>query len=167
MADSIENKVAQSALVQFNLEDYYPQGVRTLLDLSQWLEQGFILREKDYRTQLKAHNWSAYQNHFIALHCSTEAIIPAWATLLITTYLAPYAKKIIHGDLTQLENTLFSDWMATFDWDDFEGKPIMIKGCSNKPIPENVLVQLIQKLQPIAKSLFYGEACSSVPLWKR
>ena len=167
MADSIENKVAQSALVQFDLEDYYPQGARTLLNISQWLEHGFILREKDFRTQLKAHDWSAYQNHFIALHCSTDAIIPAWATLLITTYLAPYAKKIIYGDLTHLENALFYDWMATFDWADFEGKPIMIKGCSNKTIPENVLVQLIQKLQPIAKSLFYGEACSSVPLWKR
>ena len=85
MADSIENKVAQSALVQFDLEDYYPQGVRTLLDISQWLEQGFILREKDYRTQLKAHDWSAYQNHFVALHSTTDAIIPALATLLITT----------------------------------------------------------------------------------
>ena len=167
MADAIVNRVAQSALVQLDLEAYYPSGTRTLIDLSQWLEEGFILREKEFRAHLKTHDWSQYQDHFVALHCSTDAIIPAWATLLVTTHLTPYAQKIIQGDLTQLENVLYADWMAAFDWSPFEGKPVMIKGCANKPIPENVLVQVIQKLQPLAKSLFYGEACSSVPLWKK
>lgn len=167
MADTIINRVAQSALIQLDLETFYPSGKRTLLDIAQWLEEGFLLREKEFRAQLKAHNWNQYQDHFVALHCSTQAIVPAWATLLITTYLTPIAQKIVEGDLSQLENALYADWMATFDWSSFKDKPVMIKGCAEKPIPENVLVQVVQKLQPLAKSLFYGEACSSVPLWKK
>ncbi|MGB1020838.1 MAG: DUF2480 family protein [Flavobacteriaceae bacterium] len=167
MADTIINRVAQSALIQLDLEAFYPSGKRTLLDIAQWLEEGFLLREKEFRAQLKAHNWNQYQDHFVALNCSTQAIVPAWATLLITTYLTPVAQKIVEGDLSQLENALYADWMATFDWSSFKDKPVMIKGCAEKPIPENVLVQVVQKLQPLAKSLFYGEACSSVPLWKK
>jgi len=167
MADAIINRVAQSALVQLDLEAYYPSGTRTLIDISQWLEEGFLLREKDFRAQLKTHDWHQYKNHFVGLHCSTQAVIPAWATLLITTYLTPFAQKVVQGSLEQLENALFAEWINTFDWTPFIDKPVMLKGCANKPIPENVYVAVIQKLQPIAKSLFYGEACSSVPLWKK
>lgn len=167
MTKTIVNRVAQSALAQLDLEEFYPSGKRTLLDIAQWLEEGFLVREKEFRAQLKAHDWSQYQDHFVALSCSTQAIIPAWASLLITTYLSPFAQKIVEGDLSQLENAIYADWIATFDWSLFKDKPVMIKGCAEKSIPENVLVQVVQKLQPFAKSLFYGEACSSVPLWKK
>ena len=96
---SIENRVANSALETFNLEDHYPIGQRTTLDLSQWLHEGFILREKDFRAALKAHDWSQYQGQHLALFCSTDAIIPAWAYILVTAQLGPFVSSVVVGDL--------------------------------------------------------------------
>ena len=167
MEDKIVNKVAQSVLVTFDLEDLYPNGVRSAIDLSQWLDQGFILREKEFRSAINTQDWSAYEGHFVALSCNTDAILPAWASLLVTTRLCQIAKKVVWGSLEDLENSIFQETIANLDLTPFEGKPVIVKGCSEKHIPENVFVQLIQKLQPVVKSLFYGEACSSVPLFKR
>src|SRR5690606_33115234 len=100
------NKVANSALIVFDLEDYYEKGVRSEIDLSQWLLEGFLLREKDFRASLLEHDWQQYQDHFVAISCKTDAIIPAWASILVTMYLAPFAKKIISGDLEDLESSL-------------------------------------------------------------
>jgi hypothetical protein len=101
--DEIVNKVANSVLEVFDLEDYYPSGIRTQLDISQWLLDGFLLKEKDFREALKNHDWSQFQNHFVAIHCSTDAIIPAWASILVTVYLSPFARKVVVGNLTDLE----------------------------------------------------------------
>ncbi|GGD81489.1 DUF2480 family protein [Planktosalinus lacus] len=165
--DEIINKVANSKLITLNLEDYYPEGERVVFDVKNWLYEGLILKEKDFRESAKNYDWSQYKNTYVALNCSSEAIIPGWAYLLLTTYLSPFAKKIVVGSLTDLENTLYTEIIQQTDFSDLKGLPVIIKGCSNKPVPENASVLLIQKIQPLVKSLFYGEACSSVPLFKR
>ena len=163
MEDEIVNKVAQSALVTFDLEELYASGVLLEVDLSQWLDQGFILREKEFRKAIKNHDWDQYSGNYIALNCKTDAILPAWASLLITSQLSKVAEQIVWGTIKDLEKQLFSQAITNLDLTSFEGKPVIVKGCSEKEVPEAAFVELIQKLQPVVKSLFYGEACSSVP----
>ncbi len=167
MPKEIINRVAQSKLVTFNLEDYYPQGNRILFDISNWLLEGFILKEKDFREEAKNHDWQQYKNAYVALTCSTDAIIPAWAYMLLTTYLSQIAKKVVIGNLEQLESSIYQDIINKLDISSLKDLPIIIKGCSKKPVPKNAYIYLIEKLQPIAKNIMYGEACSSVPLFKR
>lgn len=167
MSAEIVNRIANSKLVTFDLEDYYPEGKRILFDIKDWLLEGFVLREKDFRETAKQHDWSIYEGCYVALTCSSDAIIPGWAYMLLSTYLNPYAKKVLVGDLKTLENVLYIEVIQKLDVSEYENKPVIIKGCSNKPVPENAYIQIIEKLQPIAKSLMYGEACSSVPLYKR
>lgn len=165
--DEIINRVANSALEVFDLEDYYPNGIRTQIDISQWLLEGFLLKEKDFRDALKNHDWAQYQNHFVAIHCSTDAIVPAWATILVATYLAPFAQKVVLGTITDLNTALYQEILPTLDYAQYQDKPVIIKGCSKKPVPESAYIMAVQKLQPYAKSIMYGEACSAVPLYKK
>lgn len=165
--DEIINRVANSALEVFDLEDYYPIGTRTQIDIAQWLLEGFLLKEKDFREALKNHDWTQYQNHYVAIHCSTDAIVPAWATILVATYLAPLAKKVVLGTIADLNTALYQEILPTLDYTVYQDKPVIIKGCSKKPVPESAYVIAVQKLQPFAKSIMYGEACSAVPLYKK
>ena len=167
MADTIFNRVAESKLITFDLEKLYQIGDRIPIDLSQWLDKGIILREKEFRLKLKQHNWRAYRNQFVAIYCSTDAVLPAWASLLVTTYLQPYAKKVVMGTLIDLETHLFTEEIKKINVSSFKDKAVIIKGCTDKKVPEDSYVQLISRLQPVVKSLFYGEACSSVPLFKK
>ncbi len=166
MAKEIINRVASSKLITIDLEDFYPEGKRMLFNISKWLFEGLILKEKDFRESVENHNWSQYTDNYIALSCLTDAIIPSWAYLLITTKLSPFAKKIVVGNLVLLETTIFQEVISTLEIDIYKDKPVIIKGCSNKPIPETASVQLIEKLQPVVKSIMFGEACSNVPLYK-
>ena len=166
MSDEIINRVAKSKLITVNLEDYYPEGERILFDVKNWLFEGLVLREKDFRDQVKNHDWSQYQDKYIALTCSTDAIIPAWAYMLIASHLEPYVKKTVIGNLEILETLIYQEIVRDLDVMEFEGRPLIIKGCSKKPVPENAYIMLIDKLKPVAKSIMYGEACSSVPLYK-
>ena len=163
----IVNRVAQSKLLTFDLEDYYPAGERVLLDIKEWLYEEIILKEKDFRAHVGNHDWEQYKNVFVALCCSSDAIIPGWASMLISTKLQPYAKKVVLGSLEDLETTLFQAIIEDLDISDFKDKPVIIKGCSNKPVPPNAYLWATIKLQAVAKSIMYGEACSSVPLFKR
>lgn len=165
--EEIVNRVAKSKLVTFNLEDYYPEEKRVLFDVKDWLYEGFVLREKEFRKAVKEHDWSHYKNQFVALTCTSDAIVPAWAYMLLTVNLQPYAKKVVLGNLTALENSIYQDVINTVEVEPYAGLPVIIKGCANKPIPENAYVQIVQKLQPVVKSLLFGEACSSVPLYKK
>jgi len=167
MQDEIVNRVANSKLVSINLEDYYPQGKRVLFDIKDWLFEGFVLREKDFREQVKQFDWSQYENAYVALTCSSDAIIPAWAFILISLHLEPFAKKTVIGTLELLETSIFQDVLNTLDVSEFTNKPIIIKGCSKKPVPQNAYIMLANKLKPFAQSIMYGEACSSVPLFKK
>lgn len=165
--DQIINRVANSTLEVFDLEDYYPNGIRTQIDISQWLFEGFLLKEKDFREALKNHDWSQYQNHFVAIHCSTDAIIPAWASILVTTHVATFAQKVILGTVSDLESALYQEILLQLDYSNYQDKAVIIKGCSKKPVPESAYVLAAQYLLPLAKSIMYGEACSAVPLYKK
>lgn len=167
MADEIVNRVANSKLVTFDLEDYYVEGERVLFDISDWLFEGLLLKEKDFREHVKNHDWSQYKETYVALYCATDAIIPSWAYLLISTELNQFAKKVVIGNLELLETVIFSEIINTLSLDTFKNKPVIIKGCSSKPIPESAYPLLISKIQPVVKSIMYGEACSTVPLFKK
>ncbi|WP_421823897.1 DUF2480 family protein [Flagellimonas oceanensis] len=167
MEKEIVNRVAQSKLITFNLEDYYPNGERKLLDIKDWLFEGFILREKEFRSHIDEHDWSTYQDAYVALQCSSDAIVPGWAFMLIASKLQPYAKKVVQGSLENLETALYQSILENLDVTAFTDKPVIIKGCSNKPVPENAYLMAVARIQEVAKSVMYGEACSSVPLYKK
>lgn len=166
MKDEIINRVANSKLITVNLEDYYPKGERVLFDIKDWLYEGFVLREKDFRNQVSEFDWSKYQDSYVALTCSSDAIIPGWAYILLSIHLQPYSEKTIIGNLEALETAIYQDVLNTLDVSEFEDKAIIIKGCSKKPVPQNAYIMLATRLKPVVKSLMYGEACSSVPLYK-
>ncbi|REG98977.1 DUF2480 family protein [Flavobacterium aquicola] len=165
--EEIINKVANSVLEVFDLEDYYPAGMRTQIDISQWLIEGFLLKEKDFREQLNNQDWSQYQDQFVAVSCSTDAILPRWAFILITMHLAPYAKKIINGTLEDLDAAFYEELLPKIDYSVYKDKPVIIKGCSKKPVPMRAYILAAHYLQPYARSIMYGEACSAVPLYKK
>ena len=167
MNDEIKNRVANSKLITLDLEDYYPKGDRIIFDISQWLVDGLFLREKEFREQVKNHNWSQYKDSYIAMRCSTDAIIPAWAYMLLTVNLTPFAKKVTVGTLKELEIILFTEFISQLKLSEYKNRSVIIKGCSHYPIPKNAFILLTQKLQPVVKSLMYGEACSSVPIYKK
>ncbi len=167
MADEIVNRVANSKLITVDLEDFYPEGNRVLFDIKDWLFEGLVLREKDFREKVKNFDWSQYQKSYVALTCSSDAIIPTWAYILLTVNLEPFVEKSIIGDLEGLETSIYQDVIYQLDFSHVKDKSIIIKGCSNKPVPVNAYTMLISKLKPIAHSIMYGEACSSVPLYKR
>ncbi|MHA7942680.1 DUF2480 family protein [Formosa sp. 3Alg 14/1] len=167
MAADIINRVANSKLKVLDLEDYYPSGSRILLDIKDWLAEGLVLRELDFRAHVASHNWEQYQNTYVALTCSTDAIVPAWAYMLITLELEPYAEKVNLGTLNELETSIYQDIINDLDVSEFKDAPVIIKGCSKKPVPESAYVMISNKIRPIARSIMFGEACSSVPLYKR
>ncbi|WP_333820587.1 DUF2480 family protein [Ohtaekwangia sp.] len=165
--DQIINKVASSSLVTFNLEDYYQPGERVLLDIKDQLYQGLILREKDFREFIKSHNWQRYENKFVAIICSVDAIVPTWAYMLVTIALHPYAKRIVFGSLQDLETIIFHEQLSKIDWSSFKNAKVVVKGCSKVDVPVAVYVEAINNLKPFASSLMFGEPCSTVPLYKK
>lgn len=164
--EEIVNRVANSKLRTFDLEEIYPEGKRVLFDIKDWLYEALILKETDFRAYVKNHDWSQYKNSFVAVHCSVDAIIPSWAFMLVSSELIPFANKVVIGDLELLETVIYQELIGFLDLNDFADKPIIIKGCAEKPIPASAFAFLIEKLQPIAKSIMFGEACSTVPLYK-
>jgi len=167
MTNNIINRVANSKLELINLEDYYPHGKRVVLDIKDWLYEELVLREKEFRQQAKLFDWEQYNDCYVALTCSSNAVVPAWAYMLLSTYLAPFANKTILGSLDVLETSIYQDIIKALDVSPYKDKSVIIKGCTNKPIPDNAFIQLTTKLKPLVKSLMYGEACSAVPLYKR
>jgi len=167
MAEEIINRVANSKLKVIDLEDYYPDGKRILFDIKDWLLEGLVLREKDFRISVAEHDWSQYQSCYVALHCSTDAIVPDWAYMLISMELQEFSKLTVIGSLEQLESIIYTSIISQLDLSMYKDFPVIIKGCSHKPVPANALVLISQRLKPIAKSIMFGEACSSVPLYKR
>ncbi|PQJ75615.1 DUF2480 family protein [Polaribacter gangjinensis] len=166
MENEIINKVANSALKTIDLERLYPSGKRVLFDIKNWLFEELILKEKDFRAAVEAHDWTQYQDNFVAVTCTADAIIPSWALMLVTSKLVPFAKKVVIGDITILETTIFQEIIAKLPVEEFKDKPVIVKGCSEKPVPDAAFSFLIEKLQPIVKSILFGEACSSVPIYK-
>lgn len=167
MGDEIINRVANSSLVNFDLEAYYPKGQRQLIDLKDWLFEGLILKEKDFRQAVKDYNWVQHQDQYVAIDCSSDAIVPVWSYMLICNAVSPYAKKVIKGNLENLESIIFHELINTLDINTFKNQRVIVKGCSNLPIPESAYVAITNRLSQVVKSIMYGEACSSVPIYKK
>ncbi len=163
----IENKVEKSGLITFNLEDFYPKGERVSFDIASVLFQGLILKEKDFREFIKATDWSVYSDKYVSLVCTADAIVPIWSYMLLATALEPYAKKVVFGNLETLETVIFSEALSNLSLTDYQDERIIIKGCSKYPVPVSAYVKLTSMLKPIAKSVMYGEACSTVPIYKK
>ena len=162
--ESIVNRVAQSSLKVFDLEDLYVSGARTIIDLSQWLYEGLILREKEFRAALNEVDWSIYKGHHIALNCSSESILPQWAYTLVATHLSAEARTVAVGSLESLEIVLYEKQLTQVDFSEYAGVPVILKGCSNRPVPQQAYLTAAIQLKKVAKKLMYGEACSAVPL---
>jgi hypothetical protein len=166
MTEEIINRVSQSKLITLDLEDYYPEGIRLHLDIKDWLHEGMVLREKEFRNHVDQHPWINYKGAFVAIFCSTDAIVPAWAYMLISTRLQPFARQVVTGSLQDLETSLYQSILDRIDFSQFDGKSVIIKGCSRKPVPLGAYLRAAFELRKVAGSIMYGEACSSVPIFK-
>ena len=161
------NRVSNSSLETINLEKFFPEGEIATFDIKTYLFKELILKEKDFRAALKAHDWSQYQDKTLLVYCSSNAIIPVWSYMLIAAYATPFATQLFQGNADSYYQAAFTIALDKIDWSMYEGKPVVIKGCSDKPVPPSAYMDLTRLLQPIARSIMYGEPCSTVPIYKR
>jgi len=167
MTDEIINKVAESGLITLDLEKYYPRQAVALFDLKDFLFMEMILKEKDFREKLKAHDWEQYRDKYVAVFCSADAIIPVWAYMLVVSGLEPYAKDVMLGDEKELHKNLFLSNLEKIDMNEFSDKRVVVKGCGETPIGEFAYMEITKRLRPVVKSIMYGEPCSTVPIYKK
>ncbi len=165
--DQIINRVASSSIKTFDLEEYFVKGDRILLDIEDQLYQGLILKEKPFRDFIKSHDWSQYENKFVAITCSAEAIVPTWAYMLLASALEPYADTVVFGGLEDLETKIFFDSLSRVDWQQFKDAKVVLKGCSKVQVPMAAYVEATLRLRPYAASIMFGEPCSTVPVFKK
>ncbi|MEM1120673.1 MAG: DUF2480 family protein [Bacteroidota bacterium] len=162
------NKVkANTKLITLNLEDFFPTEELVVFDLKDYLFMELILKEKDFRKALKELDWSQYADKHLLITCSTDAIIPIWAYMLVTVYAAPIAKSVFQGTEAEFFKNAFATALNQLDVSPYENKFVVIKGCSEKTVPLSAYVDLTRLLQPVARSIMFGEPCSTVPLYKR
>ncbi len=162
----IRNKVAEANIFDLDLAKLIPGKEEIIFDLSDFLEEGFILREKDFRNALKEHDWRKYENAYVMVTCSTDAILPQWAFMLVASHLS-LAAAVVSGDRNDLYRHLWDQNINKLDEKEFQDLRVMVKGCTNLPEMEYAFVRLVTKLQPLVKSIMYGEICSSVPVYKK
>ena len=167
MNEVLVNKVSESALTTIDLEEYFPVEPITVFDLHPYLFMGLILKEKDFREALKNHDWLQYDAKLVAITCSTDAIIPMWAYMLLAAYLQPVALQMLFGDEKQIQEEILINNIRNIKPGDFENKRVVIKGCGDLPIGEAAYLEITKLLRPVAKSIMYGEPCSTVPIYKR
>ncbi len=165
--EEIVNRVENSSLVQIDLATFYPKGKRSTFDLKPWLYEELILKEKDFRENVSNYDWSQFQDQYVSIICSADVIIPSWAFLLISIALEPYAAKSVFGNQEALETVLFEEVLSNHDFSQYQDTRVIIKGCGSLPIPQQAYNNYVTKLKPYAKSIMFGEPCSSVPLYKR
>lgn len=167
MSEEMVNKVAESGLISFDLEEYYPKGEIKTFDLKAYLFMELILKEKDFRAALQTTDWTVYQDANVAITCSADAIIPMWAYMLVASHLQPFAKEIVFGDEKKLISTLLFKNLAVVKGEEYTDKRVVVKGCGEVEIPESAYVEITNKLRPFVKSIMYGEPCSTVPIYKK
>jgi hypothetical protein len=167
MEQVLVNRVAQSRLITLDLEELYPSGEVVSFDLKDHLFMGLILKEKDFREALKAHDWLQYVGKNLAVYCSADAIIPLWAYMLVATYAAPVAQDVALCPPERFVETAFLKRIAALDLQPYAGKRMVIKGCSDKEVPAAAYLEITRRLQPVALSILFGEPCSTVPVYKK
>jgi len=165
--EEIRNKVAESGLITLNLEQYYPDQQPLAFDLKSFLFMEMLLKEKDFRGGLDQHDWTQYSDRDVAVYCSTDAIVPMWAYMLVASKLSGIARSIISGTPEEAFKQVFIQNIRQVDPAVYEGKRVVVKGCGDKPVPEYAYAEISIKLLPVVKSLMYGEPCSTVPVFKR
>lgn len=167
MSEPFVNKVAESGLITIDLETWYPKGETAVFDMKDYLFMGMILKEKEFREALKNLDWSVYQDKYVAITCTADAIIPVWAYMLVAANLQPVAKDMVMGDEKELQKTLFLKNLSAIPVEEYTDKRLVIKGCGETPIPDYVYMEITKLLRPVAKSIMYGEPCSTVPVYKK
>ncbi len=167
MSEAIVNKIANSGLVTIDLENYLPSEAIATFDLKEHLFMGLILKEKDFREALKNLDWSVYQDQCVAITCSADAIIPAWAYMLVVTYLKYVAKDSYVGTAAEMQKHLFLKNIEAINTSEFADARIVIKGCGDKTIESFAYAGITKVLLPVVKSIMYGEPCSTVPVYKK
>ena len=167
MSEEIVNKVASSGLISLDLEQFLPQGELVAFDLKDYLFMGLILKEKDFRESLKNVDWAIYQDKYVAITCSADAIIPMWAYMLVTAYLQPVGKDIFVGSKEEMQKQLFLKNITSINTSEYQDQRVVVKGCGDQPIGEFAYAEITKRLLPLVKSIMYGEPCSTVPVFKR
>ena len=166
MSDEIVNRVANSALITIDLADYAPSQSIAVLDVKDFLFQEIILKEKEFRANLKEFDFSIFQDKIIAINCSSDAIVPMWAFMLVTSYLKGIASKIHFGKKEDVFQQIFTANIDAIDSAEFKNKKVIVKGCGQIPLSESLYIAITKKLQNTVSSLMFGEACSAVPVLK-
>jgi len=167
MSETIINKVAESGLITIDLADYYPKDQMVMFDLKDHLYMGLILKEKEFRAALKNLDWERYKDKVVGLTCSADAIVPPWAYMLIASYLQPVAKDVFMGDEKEVTKTVFIKNISKIDISTFTDQRVVVKGCGDVPIEEFAYMEITKLLRPVAKTIMYGEPCSTVPIYKK
>jgi hypothetical protein len=167
MSEEIINRVAQSGLLTLDLEEYYPREEVVVFDLKPLLFREMILKEKEFRAGLHDIDWSRYTGKILAVTCTADAIIPAWAYMLVAAHARPFARNIVLGDSQAALQQTFLANLQTIDPDTFTDKRVMVKGCGDFAVGPFAYLEITRLLQPVVKSILYGEACSNVPVYKK
>lgn len=167
MDNIIVNKVAESGIITIDLEEYTKNISIKIFDLKDHLFMGLIVKEKDFRAALTQTNWQVYKDVYVGVTCTTDAIIPMWAYMLVASYVEPFAKKVFMGNEGQTQEQLLLHCIDTIDITHYADKRVVIKGCGDNPIPASAYLAITAKLRPVAKSIMYGEPCSTVPIFKK
>jgi hypothetical protein len=167
MSDGIVNKVAESGLITLDLERFYPKDETALFDLKDYLFMGLVLKEKEFREAIKNTDWEIYREKYVGVVCSADAIIPVWAYMLVSSYLQPIAKDVVMGDEKEIHKIIFLKNIQSIDINEFVDKRIVVKGCGETPIEEFAYLEITKRLRPVAKTIMYGEPCSTVPIYKK
>ena len=167
MSESLINKVAESGLISLDLAQYIPNNDIVVFDIKPYLFMELILKEKDFRTSLSTIDWTQFENKIVGIFCSTDAIIPMWANMLIVANLSPFAKAVYFGDENKTRDLVLLEEIQKIDATKFTDQRVVVKGCGDILIGESAFIAITQKLRPVVKSIMYGEPCSTVPVYKK
>jgi hypothetical protein len=167
MDKEIVNRVASSNLLTIDLEEFYPQEEIALFDLKPFLYMGLILKEKEFREALQQIEWTIYQNKIVAVTCTADAVIPVWAYMLVAAGLEPHAAEVVMGNEQQALRQVMLQRIHAMDTSPYSEQRVVVKGCGQKQIDESAFLEVTRMLRPVAKSIMYGEACSTVPIFKK
>ncbi len=165
--EPIENKVAKSGLITLEISSFVPKEPILDIDIKDHLWEGIAMREKDFRDFIKNNDWDKYQDSYVSVHCSADAIIPNWAYMLLASELTERAREIFFGTPEEFQKHRIIQAIKTLDTKDYENERVIVKGCGNELIDYAAYGYITSVLKPVVKSLMFGEPCSTVPIYKK